>query len=145
VPTTTTFDVQAWILHASAAPQFTSRAHILCASAAPQFLVQARIRAQVSAGLEVSFRITPEVRAQIPVRFNITDAERQYALFSCRAQIQASVEVRLPVDFTIDYAVPTDCVLRPTQRTGGVGTGAAIGTATLFYCRAFIVSSVPPV
>lgn len=133
----TTFDSRARILDASALVQFTSRARILHADALTQFTARARIKAQVSGGLEVTFNVAPEIRAHLPVFFNITDAVRLYALFSSRARIQASAIARLPVDFTIDYTVPTDCVLRPTQRLHS-------RTAAKFYCRARIISSVPP-
>lgn len=116
--------------------QFTSRAKIIQADVVG-FTCRARIKAQTSATLEATFNVFQRIRAQVPVFYNITAAERKYALFSCQARIRAVATARLAVSFTIDYQVPTDCVVRPTQR---------INTRTVhqFSARAHIVSSVPP-
>lgn len=118
-------------------PEFTARARILHAAAVLPFTSRARIQAAISTSLQVSFRITPAISFVLPVQFNITGATRKYVLFQSRARIQTHVQARVAVDFTIEYTVPSTCVLRPTQRQH-------LRTVARMHSRARIISSVPP-
>ena len=141
---TQAFTSRARISNASHVAAFTCRARILHATAVEQFQARARIRAQVSGGLEVSFRIASAIAYTLPVQFNATGGTQVFSLFSSRARIQILADARTSVDFTVEYQVPTTCVLRPTQRVGGTHHSARSGIVALFYCRARINSSVAP-